>query len=84
MCLLLVAVAPLGSAGLASMLAGALGARFFWSGVVTLRAPIWRSRYPAHTRAARWIITNVGMHSRMLLQRQVGFDAFMMRMRART
>jgi len=51
LCLLLVAVAPLGSAGLVSMLAGALGARFFWSGVVTLRAPIWRSRYPAHMRA---------------------------------
>lgn len=32
------AAAPLGAGGLLVMVAGAVGARLFWSGVVTLRA----------------------------------------------
>ena len=50
-CLLLVAAAPGNAAGLKMMVAGAVGARLFWSGVVTLRAPVWRRTYPAETRA---------------------------------
>ena len=51
LCVLLLAAAPLGAGGLLVMVAGAVGARLFWSGVVTLRAPIWRAAYPARIRA---------------------------------
>ncbi len=50
-CLLLVAAAPADASGLPIMVAGAVGARLFWSGVVTLRAPVWRRTYPRETRA---------------------------------
>lgn len=51
LCLLLVAAAPSSVTGLPMMVAGAVGARLFWAGVVTLRAPVWRRTYPRATRA---------------------------------
>lgn len=44
--LLLIAVAPIDSRGLALMVAAAVLARFFWSGVVTIRSSVWRANYP--------------------------------------
>lgn len=44
--LLLIAVAPINSPGLALMIVGAVSARFFWSGVTTVRSTVWRANYP--------------------------------------
>lgn len=44
--LLLFAAAPLDGPGLAMMVLGAILARFFWSGVITLRSSVWRANYP--------------------------------------
>ena len=61
-CLLLVAAAPTGVLGLLMMLAGAVGARLFWSVVLTLRAPVWRRLYPRESRA-RLTGTFFALHS---------------------
>lgn len=45
-CLLLIAVAPINHPGLALMILGAVSARFFWSGVTTVRSTVWRANYP--------------------------------------
>ena len=44
--LLLIAAAPINSMGLALVIAGAVLARFFWSGVTTIRSSVWRANYP--------------------------------------
>jgi MFS family permease len=44
--LLAIAFAPVNSHGLAMMVAGAVLARFFWSGVITIRSSVWRANYP--------------------------------------
>jgi len=62
LCLVLVAAAPAGAAGLPMMVAGAVGARLFWSGIVTLRAPVWRRTYPREIRA-RLTGTFFALHS---------------------
>lgn len=46
LCLLLIAAAPINSPGLALMVGGAVLARFFWSGVTTIRSSVWRANYP--------------------------------------
>ncbi len=50
LCLGLVAAAPRTSSGLAMMVAGALGARLVWSGMMTMRTSVWRAH---HGRAER-------------------------------
>jgi len=44
--LLFIAAAPLDGVGLGLMVIGAILARFFWSGVVTIRSTVWRANYP--------------------------------------
>ena len=44
--LLLVATAPINGVGVAMVIAGAVLARFFWSGVTTVRSAVWRANYP--------------------------------------
>ncbi len=44
--LLAIAVAPINSPGLVLMVLGAILARFFWSGVITIRSSVWRANYP--------------------------------------
>ena len=51
LCVLLVAFAPRNAAGLMILCAGVVGARMCWSGVVVLRAAVWRANYPRHMRA---------------------------------
>jgi hypothetical protein len=50
-CVTLIAVAPRDPAGLFIFTSGVVGARMFWSGVVTVRSTVWRANYPRHTRA---------------------------------
>ncbi len=45
-----IAVAPINGWGLAIFVAGVIGARLFWSGIVTVRSAIWRANYPRHVR----------------------------------
>ncbi len=45
-CLLLIAFAPINTAGLFLMAGGALGARVFWAAVTTVRATVWRANFP--------------------------------------
>lgn len=45
-----VALAPVNGRGLALFVAGVIGARLFWSGIVTVRSAIWRANYPRHVR----------------------------------
>lgn len=45
-----VAFAPIDGAGLAMFVGGVILARIFWSGVVTVRAAVWRANYPRHVR----------------------------------
>lgn len=44
--LMLIALAPVNSSGLAMMTAGSLIARCCWAGVTTLRATVWRANFP--------------------------------------
>lgn len=44
--LLLIAAAPINAFGLALAVGGALLARLFWSGVITVRSSVWRANYP--------------------------------------
>src|SRR5690606_15541470 len=50
--LLLIAAAPINSMGLALVIAGAVLARFFWSGVTTIRSSVWRANYPREMLAS--------------------------------
>ncbi|MFN2300276.1 MAG: MFS transporter [Gammaproteobacteria bacterium] len=50
--LLLIAAAPINSPGLALMVGGAILARFFWSGVTTIRSSVWRANYPREMLAS--------------------------------
>lgn len=52
MCLFLVAAAPHSAAGLGMLVAGALGARLVWSGMMTLRTSVWRVLYSRSERAS--------------------------------
>ena len=47
----LVAFAPINALGIGVLLFGAIGARFCWSGVITLRSTIWAANFPRHARA---------------------------------
>ena len=49
--LLLVALAPVSSAGLLLLTAGFVATRLFWSAVITVRAAVWRANYPRAVRA---------------------------------
>jgi hypothetical protein len=46
-----VAFAPHSAVGLAMLTLGAVGAHVCWTGVVTLRATVWRANYPRAVRA---------------------------------
>jgi len=48
--LVAIALAPINGWGLALFVAGVIGARLFWSGIVTVRSAIWRANYPRHVR----------------------------------
>ncbi|MEJ2603567.1 MAG: MFS transporter [Gammaproteobacteria bacterium] len=45
-----IAIAPINGWGLLVFVAGVIGARLFWSGIVTVRSAIWRANYPRHVR----------------------------------
>jgi MFS family permease len=49
--LLVIAVAPISVAGLFLVIAGVIGSRACWSGVITQRAVIWRANFPRNVRA---------------------------------
>jgi MFS family permease len=51
-CLFLVAASPHSAAGLGMLVAGALGARLVWSGMMTLRTSVWRVLYSRSARAS--------------------------------
>jgi MFS family permease len=46
-----IAAAPRDAAGLVLLMVGVVGARMCWSGVVTIRATVWRANYPRTDRA---------------------------------
>lgn len=48
---LTIALAPISAGGLVLLMSGAIAARVFWSGVVTLRSVVWRANYPRNLRA---------------------------------
>lgn len=50
--LLFIAMAPINSPGLALMVGGVVLARFFWSGVITIRSSVWRANYPREMLAS--------------------------------
>ncbi len=50
--LLLIAAAPINTPGLVLAVGGALLARFFWSGVITVRSSVWRANYPREILAS--------------------------------
>lgn len=60
-----IALAPVNAWGLALFVAGVIGARLFWSGIVTVRSAIWRANYPRHVRgnftARVTVLAAVGM-----------------------
>lgn len=52
LCLLLLAAAPRNAAGLAMVVTGAISARLLWTGVLTLRASVWRLSYGRERRVS--------------------------------
>lgn len=50
-CIGAVALAPRSGVGLAIFVLAIVASRMAWSGVVTIRATVWRANYPRHTRA---------------------------------
>jgi MFS family permease len=48
--LIIMALAPLTSAGLVLITAAMIVSRLAWAGVITLRAAIWRANFPRHVR----------------------------------
>lgn len=49
--LVLIAVSPIDSLGLALLVTGAIGTRACWAGVTTVRTSVWRANYPRQIMA---------------------------------
>src|SRR6056297_1793913 len=50
-CAILIALSPVSAAGLVWLVFWMIAARLCWTGVITLRAAIWRANFPRHVRA---------------------------------
>ncbi len=47
----LIALAPVNVLGLGLLVAGAVGTRVLWTGIMMIRTTVWRANYPRHARA---------------------------------
>lgn len=74
LCLGLVAAAPRTSSGLVMMVAGTVGARLVWSGMMTLRTSVWRALYGRSERA-RLGGTVVALHYLIVAATSAGVGA---------
>ena len=51
-CLFVVPLVPINPIGLTVLVTAVLGAQVFWSGIITIRAIVWRANYPRAARTA--------------------------------